>query len=75
LLPLELLGALELPLLLLPLLMLPLGLLGEELPLAADDGVFDALEPPAAFCSRWQPARARARDATTINRTLMDPPL
>jgi hypothetical protein len=72
---LGLFGALELPLLLPLPLMPPLGLLGEELPPVADDGLFEApLEPPAALCSRWQPARARARDAATINRTLMDPP-
>jgi hypothetical protein len=75
--PLGLLGlfgvVLELPLLLLP-LMPPLGLLGEELPPEADDGLLDALEPPAALWSRWHPARARARDAATIIRTFIDPP-
>jgi hypothetical protein len=75
--PLGLFGVLlELPLLLplAPPLGL-LGLLGEELlPLAADDGLFEALEPPAAFWSRWQPERASARDAATIIRTFMDPP-
>jgi hypothetical protein len=73
---LGLFGAVELPLelpLLLP-LMPPLGLLEEELPPDADDGLLDALEPPAALWSRWHPARARARDAATIIRTFIDPP-
>jgi hypothetical protein len=71
---LGLFDVLELPLLL-PLAP-PLGLLGEELlPLAADDGLFEALEPPAADWSRWQPASASASDAAMIISTLMCPPL
>ena len=54
----------------------PLGVVGEELPLAADDGLFEVLLVlPALDWSRWQPASASARDAVMIISTFMDPPL
>lgn len=46
-----------------------------ELPLAADDGLFDALVlPEPAFWSRWHPESARARDAARMASSLMNPP-
>jgi hypothetical protein len=54
----------------------PLGVVGEELPPAADDGLFEVLLVlPALDWSRWQPASASARDAAMIIGTFMDPPL
>jgi hypothetical protein len=57
-------------------LLLPLGLLGEELPPEADDGLFEVLLLlPAPDWSRWQPASASAKDAAMIISAFMDPPL
>src|SRR5207248_11184451 len=61
---------------LLPPLAPPLGVCVEELPPAADDGLFEVLLVlPAPDCSRWQPASASARDVAMIISAFMDPPL
>jgi hypothetical protein len=47
----------------------------EELPLAADEGLLEALLlPEPALWSRLQPASARARDAARMASSLMNPP-
>src|SRR5437870_13096880 len=48
----------------------------DEVPPAAEDGAFGcAVRPPAAFWSRLQPDSTSARDAATIIRYFMNPPI
>jgi hypothetical protein len=52
----------------------PPDVLPVELPLAAEEGLFEALEPEPALWSRLQPASATARDAARMASSLMNPP-